>query len=1076
MNIILKKMSAAAVAAAVAASYCMPIYSGAELRLPESTAVMPAGRLQREPSANVSFSCDIPQFVRAGESGESITPVVAYTPVTETVDVYVADNDLPMSFDLRDVGRIGSVKNQGSYGTCWAHSSAASAESSIIGSVPDIDLSELHTAYTSYYGRDQINTGITDTKELLNYGGSSYITANLWSQWKGPVLEKRLPYENIGFFDDKPSVDVIQNESDYHLENAYLFEYKDDRSNFNELNSIIKQIVYSGIAVDVSFFTDYDKNYNSQKSSSYTNRKRRFANHAVTIAGWDDSFPASDFVTEPPGDGAWLIKNSWGLNNGNNGYIWISYYDNSLCNFAAFELGDKSNYRYNLQHDSFVPAQTLSAYENSDEVLPSYMANIFDIETDMQLEAVATYFVNPGTEYEVTVYTDLTDPSDPSSGTPSAVTKGKSELTGYMTVELDEDVYAKAGSRAGIVVKMYCPDNPYVIPLETCITAVDETEGKAVDISSYTNHEAIEALTQKNQSFFGTDGINWSDVTEADFVYDEESEDKILEQIKDELYDDLLPEETKLIEAADLMYKYYSELFSRSELHVLMGNISLKAFGNPVNTVDFSHISGQVAADEAVELSVKDGEDIFVSINGGAYEPYTSPIKIEEKTVISATTDYISVAERTFTPEKAQFNEIGFNAGPVNNYSSAERISESEYVINLGLYQHYIEIFPVTSADITLNGETVRAGSFGSRIDIPYGETALTYYLSEQGKLDNEVVVRVERSPASIDLINETVSYPKGFEVTDSEGNKIESGAYIGDYAGQTLNIYEDGESVPLKIPQRAVLPELEVDYRSETLGFVPNSIAGLLIYAPKANPVDEDFVSAMPRFIDGTWVNSGMIMNKAIRIIPGETVTFKLKAGNGMFAGEPVTYHVPEAGEAPIIIPYYTIDSDGFIHFDDYAYEIALQSEMDMGTTADHAKSRGYSDVSAYTDIMKKRMGVDTDDKLEKFMTSEWDTENTPLKGDEYLIRYAATNTEFASKGRIIRAEIFGDVDGSGKIEAYDASMVLTHYACLSAFREGVIDEERLYLADYDKDGKITAADAGCILNLYAALSAQTN
>lgn len=1071
MNRILKKMSAAAAAAAVMASYCTPIYSGAGLNMSESAAVMPVGRLYREPSANVSFSCGIPQFVRSGESGESIIPAVQYSPVTEKAD---SDNELPSRFDLRDVGRIGSVKDQGSYGTCWAHSSAASAESSIIDAVPDIDLSELHTAYMSYFGSDQIDTGITDTEELLNYGGSSYITANLWSQWNGPILEKRLPYDNIGFFDDKPAVDVIQKECDYHLENAYLFEYESDRSNFNELNSIIKEIVYNGIAVDVSFFTDYEKNYNFQKSSSYTNRKRRFANHAVTIAGWDDSFPASDFTTQPPGDGAWLIKNSWGLNSGESGYIWISYYDNSLCNFAAYELGDKTNYKYNLQHDSFVPAQTLSAHEDSEMVLPSYMANIFDIETDMQLEAVATYFVNPGTEYEVTVYTDLKDPSDPSSGTPSAVTKGKNELTGYITVELDEDIYAKAGSKAGIVVKMYCPDNSYVIPLETCITAVDEKEGKEVDISSYTNHEAIEALTQENQSFFSTDGINWSDITEADFVYDEESEAEILEQIKDELYDDLLPEETKLIEAADSMYKYYSELFSRSDIHVLMGNISLKAFGNPVNTVDFSHISGQVAVDEAIELSVKDGEDIFVSINGGAYEPYTSPIKIEEKTVISATTDYINITERTFTPEKAQFNEIGYNAGSVNDYSVAERISESEYLINLGLYQNYIEIFPVTSADITLNGEKVKPGCFGSRIEIPYGETALIYNLTEQGKLDNEVIVRVERSPAYIDLIKETVSYPKEYEIIDLKGNKIESGAYIGDYAGQTLNIYKDGESASLEIPHRAVLLKLDIDYRSETLGFVPNNMAELLIYAPKAEPADEDFVSALPRFVDGTWINSGMIMNKAIRIIPGETITFKLKAGNGLFAGEPVTYRIPEADEAPALIPYYTIDSDGFIHFDDNAYEIALES--DMGIAADHARNFGYSDVSVYTDIMKKRMGIDADHKLEKFMLSEWNTENTPLKDNEYMIRYSATEKKFASKGRILQAGIFGDVDGSGKIEAYDASMVLIHYACLSAYREGVIEEERVYLADYDKDGKITAADAGCILKLYAELSAGVN
>ena len=35
------------------------------------------------------------------------------------------------------------------------------------------------------------------------------------------------------------------------------------------------------------------------------------ANHAVALVGWDDAYPRGNFRDPPPGDGAWLAKNSW---------------------------------------------------------------------------------------------------------------------------------------------------------------------------------------------------------------------------------------------------------------------------------------------------------------------------------------------------------------------------------------------------------------------------------------------------------------------------------------------------------------------------------------------------------------------------------------------------------------------------------------------------------------------------------------------------------------------------------------------------------------------------------------------
>lgn len=1073
MNSTIKRISAAAAALMITAASCLPLASGAGLSFGTTDTAEKSGRLFRKPS-DVSFSCDIPQFVRTGESGESITPIAKCFPVTKTAVPYGTESQLPESFDLRDIGRAGSVKDQGVWGTCWAHSSASSAESGIMDVVPYINLSELHTAYMPYFGEDQIDSGETDIDGILNYGGSSYVVSNLWSQWYGPVFDKYMPYVDFEILWDEDKVRYLQSESDFHLENAYLFEYDDNRSNFDELNETLKQFLYNGNAVDVSFCSD-SKYYNSVHSSYYTDRKSRFANHAVTIVGWDDKFPAKNFNSEAPGDGAWLVKNSWGADYGESGYIWISYYNNSLCNFAVYELNDKTEHMYNLHHDTFVPTQSLSAYDTIDEIRPSYMANVFDVETNMQLEAVSVYFMNPDTEYEITVYSDLTDPSDPSSGKASAVTKGNNPLTGYVTVELDENVVVEAGTKVGVSVKMYCEDTPFVIPVETCMTAVDETTSEIVNMSAFTSRERIVANTSENQSFYSEDGVNWTDIQQSDFVYNQASETAVLEQIIDQLYDDIREYETDLMQQADKLSDYYKDLFERSEIHVLMGNITLKAFGNPLNTVDFSHVSGQVSADDAVELSVKDDKPIYVSINGAAYSEYTSPIAITEKMTISATVDYINVSERTYTPAKAQLNDLCYKSGE-NYHSTAERISESEYVINIELYEDNVSLLPVTSADILMNGQKIESGIYGEHFELPYGETVFTLSLSEEGKLDNEVKVRVIKSPVEFDLENELIYCRDGVVVKDGSGNIIEDGSFVGNYAGQTLTTQLDDEIFEVQVPSRAVLPKLEIDYRFETLGFIQNDLAELLVYSTESEPYEDDYKSAEKRLIDGTWINSGMVMNKALRIIPGEEITLMLKAGKGFFASEPVKYTIPECAEPPRAISAYTICKDSEYTFkygyslDDYTMEFAVYSEMSDQSYAEFADSYGYS-AEDFTELMIKRFGTEDETMIRSGLGSEWNSGDKLMSGT-VMIRYAATDSTFASASRVITFDGIADTDYNGKIEASDAALVLEYYASIASGSGSEVSPEVLKCADMDFDGKITASDASKILEIYAELA----
>ena len=51
-------------------------------------------------------------------------------------------------------------------------------------------------------------------------------------------------------------------------------------------------------------------------------------NHEVAIVGWDDNYSRTNFRNYASiGDGAWIVKNSWGSNWADNGYFYVSYYD-----------------------------------------------------------------------------------------------------------------------------------------------------------------------------------------------------------------------------------------------------------------------------------------------------------------------------------------------------------------------------------------------------------------------------------------------------------------------------------------------------------------------------------------------------------------------------------------------------------------------------------------------------------------------------------------------------------------------------------------------------------------------------
>ncbi|HQL99087.1 MAG TPA: C1 family peptidase [Ruminococcus flavefaciens] len=1044
----------------------------AAVRINISETVLPQERSARPSYSGIAFSA--PDLKRSiGGDMSEVLPMAQYTPLTVSA---AAENSFPSAYDMREHGAVTSVKNQSGHGTCWAHSSAAAAETDIVRRMPDVDLSELHTAYYSYGGLGQIEPPSDDIDEILDYGGNSSIVVNLWSQWIGPEFESVMPYDSLDSLKDPFDVVVGEGSGVFHLENAVLLDYDTDRTNMDQVNAVIKQSVMDGKGVDVTFCSDSEKYFNGVYGTTNCNKKPRFANHAVMIAGWDDNYPAENFKVRPEGNGAWLAKNSWGSAYGNDGYIWISYYDKSLNEFTTYEMGDKENYQYNFQHDSYIPVQTMAAAEDDADLAegtPSYMANVFKNDWQCQIEAVSTYFMNPSTDYEVTVYSGLQDPADPSSGTPSSVTKGHSDLTGYFTIPLDEAVPVGGDEFFSVVVKISSAESAFVVPLETVLIAKDRETGEIENIGSYTTYDGICVYTGENESFFSPDGNEWSSSDAGNYDYSEEEKEELLQIFSEELYDGLEEEDVEEKERADRQMAHYTELFEHSDVSIIMGNISLKAFGNPVDTVHFSHPSGAVPLNECIELTASGVDKILYHTtdeNGMSKEfEYTEPLPVKKDEVLVAHTPESGWSKRNYHPAKAEFFSFGYDVTPEYyspKVSYAEKISASEYHIELPTANDKVRFFPVSDCDITYNGETVFNYQMTEQFDIPLGETVFEFELKKENALDNTVTVVVSRSPVSFDTETEKLKITGNSEVYAPDGTRLITGSDVGAYAGQKLTVRDSGDEFEIAVPERRKIADYKLDYFGEQIE----------IY----EKLDEDDIeidrgkgytdigNRLHCFTDDRY---GM-EKSIIAVIPGETLKLRMKANDKYFKGEEVTINVPKAPEALKELPEYTI-KDGFLDYWEAGVSWKPVQESDQDMISSELEMLGYEDDrETYLKLMYERYGVDNETYLNTILNSIYTYEEDKTSRVRFIMYKGATEKEFSSQVTFITAYEKRDADKNGVVDGRDATLVLTHYAKISAGGEGILDEDIIPYCDMDSNDIIDGRDATEILTYYAKSS----
>lgn len=372
------------------------------------------------------------------------------------------NNPLPTYYNLIDDGLVTPVKDQENGGNCWAFAAMASLESCILkatGKTYDLSEENMKNLIQLY----------SDYGLALDTNDGAYISTGLGYlvSWLGPVNETEDVYDDHTVL--SPLMDSMT-----HIQNILLLT----RTGYLD-NDAIKEAILNYGAVGTGI--GYDSKYFNNKTNAYY-AVYAGLNHAVTIVGWNDTYSKTNFLNTPDGDGAWIVKNSWGEDWGDNGYFYVSYYDWNIAKMGltgssfTFILNETMKYDKNYQYD--VCGKTSYSSANNDVM---WYQNIFTATDNEALAAVSTYFEKE-TNWTLSVFVDDI----------LKLTKTGKSNAGYYTINLDELIQLKKGNIFKILFQIEAGSRT-VIPI--C-----EESG------------SNKFLSQKGLSYFSYDGEIWHDL------------------------------------------------------------------------------------------------------------------------------------------------------------------------------------------------------------------------------------------------------------------------------------------------------------------------------------------------------------------------------------------------------------------------------------------------------------------------------------------------------------------------------------------------------------------------------------
>ncbi len=405
-----------------------------------------------------------------------------------------ASAQLPRSFDLRNVGGedyVTSVKEQ-SGGTCWTHAAMAAMESNLLmsgaweanGEDGEPDLAEYHldwwNGFNTEFNEDEGNPNNPSDGVDIHAGGDYLMTSAYTSRGEGAVRNSDGQEYNYPPGRTSPGYHV------YYPRDIVWLTAREDLSGIDVIKqSIIDHGIVATCIHSDEMFYEYGVHYQPPASSLEPN-------HAVSIIGWDDGKPC-----QAPHVGAWLVKNSWGDDWGNQGYFWISYYDKYACKepemgAVSFRNVELMDYEHVYYHDYHGWRDTM---EGATEAV-----NAFTMAADEMVRAVSFYTAADSVDYTVRVhpaFAGTTLPGELASAT------GTFERKGLHTVDIETPVAFSAGEHFAVSLELSRGGQPY------------DTTSEVNVLLGASYRAIVHSSANPGESYYREDG-EWLDLTDYD--------------------------------------------------------------------------------------------------------------------------------------------------------------------------------------------------------------------------------------------------------------------------------------------------------------------------------------------------------------------------------------------------------------------------------------------------------------------------------------------------------------------------------------------------------------------------------